>query len=121
MGYLYLSGAQNKFAKLKDYDDWEILDEHQDVLNSIAKKYGLKVSRESVNEGDSVIALYYEMHLFDAFYDGEAFEVDFTVNTIADFDEKAEKFLEELEKSEELSTFHGLSWSKTAVRYFVTS
>lgn len=106
------------FAIIDKYDNFY---KNEKNFNAIARNYNLEISSEYYDDEHTFVISNNEIKRFDAFYGYHTFEVNFFIPEATDFQERANKFIEELEANPDFEDFHNLEWTDPAVRYFVTT
>lgn len=121
---LYLFGAITRHAVFKNADDWEIFDNHQDLLAKTAAEFGLHCSRERINE-DNIAFVIANRSSYGAgicVYDGECFEENLGIAPDDTFASRAQALIDKLNASNDLpAEFKDLDWAAAAARTYVSS
>lgn len=122
MGSLYIGGAQCMHAVFLEKGHWENFDAGHQALREMAENDNLYVNRESLSDqGKWAFVIMNQRPNTECFYDGAAFGYDMTIPVSADFEERARRFIAQLEACPDFAVFHGMSWSSPQNLYFVTS
>lgn len=122
MGSLYIGGAQCMHAVFLKDEHWKDFDAGQRALQEMASQEKLYLSRESLSDqGKWAFVVMNQRPNTECFYDGAAFAYDMAIPASDDFEERARRFIAQLEARSEFAVFHGMPWSSPQKLYFVTS
>ncbi|MGD1523982.1 hypothetical protein [Vibrio owensii] len=120
---VYISHTLNRFAILNISKDgkegWELFDKAEEQLKEVAAKFGLHLSRDSVNESLNAMTIHNTKPNYNCFYGYECFEYDMSVSEDDTFIERSDAFINELKSLPEFEEFNPLEFNEPANRYFV--